>query len=435
MGLSITGNPVLDFVIIQTTSILYLSEAALPLIKWQHSEDASLRSMSVQPIAAWYEKAAGTRMKKTSKADRPCLKTTGFSIQVLSRLAAILPDYRLESCLAKPFSNMEWKTTAALQLQYCLEYQKEYTCTREELASVLEGGAYFLQSVISPDDAGDYQLGLQSLYDNLSAEIDTLRLSTMELACIIRAISAWQKQNNVHQRSGFLTSLVLEVLNRKNRSGLFHYGIDGFSSASMGQQFFILDALLRSYTLIQLDYVLEEIFEFFSNLYQIAYVDAFDLFAFKRKSISYTAFDTGALLTCLNNIARYSADQSDQKAVINNIIDSFLEFLIQSYNQNHNQEFRKLLRWIFLYREGKAQIKDKPYVRTVFPKRVRLMYPRLEVDWDRKGIVNQGDIFFLCSSLLSLLDEESRFSPAAGIKLDISSLRSLKALFDFFLGQ
>ena len=63
MGLSITGNPVLDFVIIQTTSILYLSESALPLIKWQHSEDASLRSMSVQPIAAWYEKAAGTRMK------------------------------------------------------------------------------------------------------------------------------------------------------------------------------------------------------------------------------------------------------------------------------------------------------------------------------------------------------------------------------------
>ena len=35
---TITGNPILDFTVIQTMSVFYLSEAALHLLKWQDSE-------------------------------------------------------------------------------------------------------------------------------------------------------------------------------------------------------------------------------------------------------------------------------------------------------------------------------------------------------------------------------------------------------------
>ena len=199
-------------------------------------------------------------------------------------------------------------------------------------------------------------------------------VSTMELAEVIRGVSVWLKYNNIKQ-SDFLAYLALEVLNRKSKSGLFHCSPEGNASAPSGQQFFILDALLQSYPFVQLDHILEEVFNLFSNLYRIAYKDTIDLFSFKRRNISYTAFDIGALLTCLNRLAEYSSGESNQRDIINNIIDSFLEMLIQSYKKFHEKEIRKLLRWVLshqgLIKERISQNND------CFPKPIHLTYPYL----------------------------------------------------------
>src|SRR5690606_12012401 len=139
----------------------------------------------------------------------------------------------------------------------------------------------------------------------------------------------------------------------KNSTGLFYSSPEGFSSVPSGQQFFILDALLESYPFVQLDHVIEKTFILFSNLYRIAYKEAIELFSFKRRNINYTAFEIGALLTCLNKLAAYSTNEAGQRDIINNTIDSFLDILIHSYNQLHEKEIKKLVRWIYLSHVGK----------------------------------------------------------------------------------
>ena len=54
---TITGNPILDFTVIQTMSVFYLSEAALHLLKWQDSESRYAGRLFQPPAAAWYAKA------------------------------------------------------------------------------------------------------------------------------------------------------------------------------------------------------------------------------------------------------------------------------------------------------------------------------------------------------------------------------------------
>lgn len=433
---TITGNPILDFTVIQTMSVFYLSEAALHLLKWQDSESRYAGRLFQPPAAAWYAKAGGTRLKMTNDAARPCMKTTGYSIQALSRMAHILPYYRTVSCLSHSSLHREWKTAAALQLQFCLEYQEENHCSPGERSAILEGGACLLHTGHSVEETPDFMPALQDLFEKITQDLDISMISTMELAEVIRGVSVWLKYNNIKQRSDFLAYLALEVLNRKSRSGLFHCSPEGNASASSGQQFFILDALLQSYPFVQLDHILEEVFNLFSNLYRIAYKDTIDLFSFKRRNISYTAFDIGALLTCLNRLAEYSSGESNQRDIINNIIDSFLEMLIQSYNKFHEKEIRKLLRWVCLSHHGLIKRKDKPKIMTVFPKRIHLTYPYLDINWNRKGMTNQTGIFFLSSSLLSLLDkEDTEFPGDAEVKIYIPTLETLKTLLDLFINQ
>ena len=434
MPVSITGNPILDFAVIQSLSILYLSEAVLPMVKWQASEDALVRELSRPPVAALYEKAAGRRLRMLPDAGKPCPKTTGLCIQVLSRLIEILPNYITEeqSFLAKPSYLREWKSTARLQLQFCLEYIAENPCSVEEISAVLEGGAYLLKADIPEEDGLDFTAEANCLYDKIAENMDGNAVSTMDLAHAAMAVSAWHTRNGSRDRDTFLTSTVLEILNRRSRSGLFHYGPDGYASAPMGQQFFVLNALLRSYPFVMLDTVLEEVFHLFSSLYNVAYKEAFDLFTFKRKNISYTAFDIGAVLSCLDNISRYASDTMEQKDTIDNIRETFLDFIIRSYHQAHDKDIRKLLRWICLSQEGIARMEDKPDIHTIFPKRVQLRYPGPVADWSRKGIVSQADTLFLCSSLLSILEDTVQDTETPAMELDLPALETLRLLFELF---
>ena len=91
MALTITGNSILDLASIQAMSILYLSEAVLPLVKWKEIADPLIAGLEAPPPAAWYEKAAGTKLKMANDIVKPSMIATGFSIQTLSRLAEILP--------------------------------------------------------------------------------------------------------------------------------------------------------------------------------------------------------------------------------------------------------------------------------------------------------------------------------------------------------
>jgi len=436
MDFEITGNHILDFALIQAASILYLSEASLPLVKWMDSEDQSVRELKVPPAAAWFEKAAGSRLKTLPEEAKPCMKTTGLSIQVLSRLADILPHYQLQTYLSKPSLHREWRVIAGLQLQFCFEYLESNPCSLAEMAAVLEGGAFFMKSGTPEAGDRDFLPDLKRLYDRITDELDINKASTMDLAEIIHAVSLWFDKNGFKHRDAFLTSLVLEVLNRKSRTGLFHFSPDGFASVPMGQQFYILDALLKSYPFVQLDNILEEAFNVFSNLYRIAYKEAYEMFAFRHRNISYTPFDTGALLSCLDSIAKYSPDDSEQKAMIEKIVDDFLNVLINSYNELHMQDIRKLLRWICLVRECRISMENKPSIHTIFPKRIYLEYPGTEINWNRKGIVSQKGVFFLCASMLSLLDTEIIKTDAApDLQIDLPALETLKMLFDLFMNH
>jgi hypothetical protein len=432
MAFSLTGNYILDFALIQALSVFYLSDAALVLMKWRESENQAVRRLFEPPAAAWYEKAAGTNLKLVSSAANPCMKTTGYSIQVLSRMAEILPDYRVVSCLSSPSLCKEWKTIAALQLQFCLEYQKENKCTPRECAAILEGGAFLLHAVNPMEEGQDFLFDLQKLSQKIMEELDIDLAGTMELAVVIRGLTAWLRRNHInHQRSDFLSSLVLEILNRKNRSGLFRISIEGYASVPIGQQLFILDVLLQSYPYVQLDFVLEQIFDMFSSLYRFAYKDAIELLSFKRKNISYTAFEIGALITCLSSIGEYSTNESGQKNTINKMIDSFLELLVQSYIQSHEKEIKRLIRWICLSHEGIIQKKDKPSIRTIFPKRIHLSNHHAGIAWNRNGLINQADILYLCCSMISLIDKNDTNDLYPGnLKIDIPTMESLKVLYE-----
>ena len=116
--------------------------------------------------------------------------------------------------------------------------------------------------------------------------------------------------------------------------------------------------------------------------------------------------------------------------MINQIVDTFLEFLTQSYLDFHEDGVRKLLKWICLSHECKVSIENKPSIRTLFPKRIRLSYPGPEISWDRKAITNQADIFFLCSTLLDFLDEDSALTHENSDNFKLPALNTLSMLFD-----
>ncbi len=433
MSQSITGNPILDFTLVQSLSILYLSEATLPMVKWQTSGDPLIRGLPCPPVVALYEKAAGRKLRMLPHTGRPSMRATGYSIQVLSRLSEILPGFVTErqSFLAKPSYRQEWKTTAGLQLQFCLEYIAETPCSIEEISTVLEGGATFLQTSPAQKKASDFDPEICRLCDKITGDTDIPSIRTMDLAHAALAVSAWDTQNGRQGRDSFLTNVALEILSRRSRSGLFHYGPDGPASAPMGQQFYILNALLRSYPFVNLETVLEEIFHLFSNLYNIAWQEAFDLFTFKKKDISYTAFEIGSVLSCLEEISRYSGE-TEQKTTIDRIRNTFLDHMIQSYDQDHEKEIRKLLRWIYLSREGRVSMKERPVVLTLFPKRLQLHYPGPVPDWSRKNIINQEELLFLCHSLLSIPETSAQEKAASSMKLDLPALETLRSLMELF---
>ncbi|NLB42419.1 MAG: hypothetical protein GX815_09185 [Clostridiales bacterium] len=431
MALTITGNSILDLASIQALSILYLSEAALPLVKWKKLDDPLIAGLEAPPPAAWYGKAAGTKLKISADTAKPSMIATGFSIQTLSRLADNLPKYSMNSYLSKSALHQKWQIIAALQLEFCLEYLEESSFSAIDSAAVLEGGVWFLKTRSSIEEARDFQANLDVIYQNITESLDPYNASTLELASTIRGITVWYKYNNSGDLDDTLSTLVLEVLNRKSQSGLFHYGPYGRSSVPMGQQFFILDSLLQAYSYVKLDYVLEEVFDIFSNLYNIAYKDTLQIFTFKQKNISYTAYEIATLLSCLNKIAIFSYDNSDQRTMINQIIDTFLEFISQSYMEFHEDGVRKLLKWICLSNECKVGIENKPPIRTLFPKRIRLCYPGPKISWDRKAITNQADIFFLCSTLLDFLDEDStETQKLSDSNIELPVLNTLSMLFD-----
>ena len=433
MSQSITGNPILDFTLVQSLSLLYLSEATLPMVKWQTSEDPLVRGLPCSPVVALYEKAAGRKLRMLPHTGRPSMRATGYSIQVLSRLSEILPEFVTESqsFLAKPSYRQEWRTTAGLQLQFCLEYIAETPCSIDEISTVLEGGSAFLQASSTQKNASDPGQEVHRLYEKITGDTDISSLRTMDLAHAAQAVSAWDIRNGRQERDSFLTAASLEILSRRSRSGLFHYGPDGPASAPMGQQFYILNALLRSYPLVNLETVLEETFHLFSNLYNIAYQQALDLFTFKKKAISYTAFEIGSALSCLEEISRYSGE-TEQKKAIDRTRNGFLDQMIQSYDQVHEKEIRKLLRWIYLSREGRVSMKEKPVVLTLFPKRLQLHYPGLVPDWSRKNIISQAEVLFLCHSLLSIPETSVQEKADSGMKLDLPALETLRSLMELF---
>ena len=431
MALTITGNSILDLASIQAMSILYLSEAVLPLVKWKEIDDPLIAGLEAPPPAAWYEKAAGTKLKMANDIVKPSMIATGFSIQTLSRLAEILPKYRVDSYLSKSTLHQKWQIISALQLEFCLEYLEENPFSTIDSAAVLEGGVWFLKTKSSLEGVRDFTANLAAIHQSIPENLDPYNASTLEIASAIRGITVWYKHNNSDDGDDMLSTLVLEVLNRKSQSGLFHYGPYGRASVPMGQQFFILDSLLQAYSYVKLDYVLEEVFDIFSNLYNIAYKDALQIFTFKQKSISYTAFEIATLLSCLDKIAVYSNDNSEQRTMINQIIDTFLEFLTQSYMEFHEGGVRKLLKWICISHECKVGIENKPSIRTLFPKRICLRYPGPEISWDRKAITNQADIFFLCSTLLDFLNEDfTHTNKDSNSNTELPALNTLSMLFD-----
>jgi hypothetical protein len=113
-------------------------------------------------------------------------------------------------------------------------------------------------------------------------------------------------------------------------------------------------------------------------------------------------------------------------------MDTFLDFITTSYMVTHNREIGRLLKWIFLSQEGKARTEKKPIIGTVFPKRVQFRFPGPSIDWSRKGIISQADTLYLCSTLLSLLDETSSQEDNISLDLDLPALEALKMLFELF---
>lgn len=172
MFIAITGDPVLDFVIIQALSLHYLSNAALRLIKWKDTEYRYIREMPIPPVISWYDKASFSYIRETREAGRPCIKTTGYSIQTMSRLSNILSNYNTSSLLSNPSLYLELKSSAALQLMFCIEYMEKNKCDFGEKSAVLEGGSYFIPDGLEKEDFPDFIPVLKEIYLNLTNDLD-----------------------------------------------------------------------------------------------------------------------------------------------------------------------------------------------------------------------------------------------------------------------
>jgi hypothetical protein len=81
--------------------------------------------------------------------------------------------------------------------------------------------------------------------------------------------------------------------------------------------------------------------------------------------------------------------------------------------------------------KGSYKKKDKPSIRTIFPKRIHLSNHHAGIAWNRNGLINQADILYLCCSMISLIDKNDTDDLYPGnLKIDIPTMESLKVLYE-----
>ena len=72
---------------------------------------------------------------------------------------------------------------------------------------------------------------------------------------------------------------------------------------------------------------------------------------------------------------------------------------------------------------------------TVFPKRIHLTYPYLDINWNRKGMTNQTGIFSQLFAFIIIGQRRYGISGDAEVKIYIPTLETLKTLLDLFINQ
>lgn len=388
------------FALAHVLSILYLSDVSVRLVRWQSSDDPRISAMKIPPPAALYDKAVCTSrgLKKLSRS-KLSWKATSACIRALISLAESLKgtDHWI---MPGTFAD-EIEAIPALQLQYCLDHIPKGIYGIDDLAAVLEAGAgYLLTCGNGPADlASKFEPGLHALYERLTSEHRVQSMSTMELACISKAIAAWDLYKQKSDQDLFLSEIVLEIISRKSISGLLGRQIYDTGCAAMGQQFFILDALAVSYPFVRLEVIRNRMLEIFERLYSIAYREIPGAFSFWRKDAAISAFAAGAVVSCLGRISRFYSDTA-KKEVLLESRHTAVDLLIRPYIDRYSSPIRKAVKWYRIMQDTvNAGIHPWPNLCPVFSKKVPLS-PDTRLEHSCKGMVRLADLMYLCASLL-----------------------------------
>ncbi len=412
-----SDNPILSFVLVHILSIHYFSGAGVTLAEKRGSEESTFAAVSEVVPTIMYNKCLYTKngLSGMPQGAKPCLQSTGLSIELLSRLAHYLvknPEPSVQ-IVTKPgekspiFDNKqalaeEMKKAAGLQLLYALERLHYYPDTSDvERSAVMSGGLVFCRcfpEMISGDPLfSACKANLSHLLQEAKAPNTPALADTKSLSACMRSISLQHESDRYTGRDDALTAMALELLSRCK------------SPAPMGMQFELMSVLLKAYPYIRLDAILEEVFSHFNRLYKTAFREAIGYFAFgSGATLKYTAADLGSVIGCLNAFSRMSAENSDQQALLRRLIDTYVHTLTEDFCQHYTNEIRQLYhRWQpvdtpSVPSKGTTHQKGGP----VFPKRLILTLPGLNLNWNRRGIIRLHAPLSLCLSLMENLLED-----------------------------
>jgi hypothetical protein len=393
---------VMRFVLTQVLSIHSSGFTGLPLTD-KNRPLLRAETGSIRPAILYDKILLGAKGPMgTPAAAKPCLRATGLSIALLSRLSRVL--------LRRPLS-ADWLYPSSELLP--LAASKAQTLDSHGLAADLAAAAELqletaLQSLRTQPEASDLERmtllaaaaalhgcrddTLEDLLRNTKALSAPALADADTLAAALDGVGLYLEASGSADKDSTLTALALEALSRRTFSGLFALDKRGGAPVPLGRQFALMTALLKAYPRIRLDAVLEELFSLFDRLYRTAFQEAAGFLGHPTRSVlRYRGQDLAAVLSSLWALAHLSETGSDQQNHLKGLADTFAQAMTTSFCRHYAAEIHGLFNKT-RERTVPANLASRP----IIPKYIQCTLPEYAFQWEHRGILRLRDPLALC---------------------------------------
>lgn len=402
-------------------SIILYSEAGLTLVNMPYKITLSDNSKAYSPVIGLFPKSipmqnAKLSWKNTRITEQPCLYSTGYSINAITKLCILLlnkPQIMQGLSIPKELVN-DLALIAKLQLEYCLENIGKSHIPLKTLNILIEGCLHSIElNHIYKEELDTNIINKTStLLHRISNSVNWDSLSTLELCAILKSLTLYYKHSYISPQNSLLNEIALEIIHRQNKLGLTYQNSYNGVTLPLSSQFYIIDCLLATYPYGKFNIIYEQAFAIFNTLYQLSWNPISDYFTLQYNSrVQYTAFDIGAIISSLYRIIHWIEADEQQELLRKILTQSYLKLLINSCGTSYEHEYQTLIEDFKCpniintkqYRKNKNATRQPA---PVFPSSLIVKLNDRRIYRRYNSLIQLWQPLYLCSCLLDLLETE-----------------------------